>query len=180
MSNWLNFTNGRIVFSDQVAEASVQTGDGVIQAVDGAATGPEVVDLEGDYLLPGLVELHTDNLEKHLEPRPGVMWPSALAAVLAHDGQVAAAGITTVFDAICLGDFDSKGNRRAMLEGSVQALREARKADILRAEHMLHLRCELADASVIDLFDRFVDEPELRLVSVMDHTPGQRQWTRYR
>jgi alpha-D-ribose 1-methylphosphonate 5-triphosphate diphosphatase len=177
MSNWLNFTNGRIVFSDRVAEASVQIGDGVIRAVDGAVTGPEVVDLEGDYLLPGLVELHTDNLEKHLEPRPGVMWPSALAAVLAHDGQVAAAGITTVFDAICLGDFDSKGNRRAMLEGSVRALREARKADILRAEHLLHLRCELADASVIDLFDRFVDEPELRLVSVMDHTPGQRQWT---
>lgn len=177
MNENLIFTNCRTVLPEQVADTSVSVGDGVIRAFDGPAGDSAVVDLEGDYLLPGLVELHTDNLEKHLEPRPGVMWPSSLAAVLAHDGQIAAAGITTVFDAICLGDFDSKGNRGAMLEGSVLALREARKANILRAEHLLHLRCELADASVLDLFSRFVDEPELRLVSVMDHTPGQRQWT---
>jgi alpha-D-ribose 1-methylphosphonate 5-triphosphate diphosphatase len=176
MNDKLLFTNCRVVLADQVVEASVSVADGVIRAIDGPAERAEIVDFEGDYLLPGLVELHTDNLEKHLEPRPGVMWPSSLAAVLAHDGQIAAAGITTVFDAISLGDFDSKGNRGAMLEGSVQALREARTANILRAEHLLHLRCELADASVIDLFNRFADEPVLRLVSVMDHTPGQRQW----
>ena len=177
MNDKLLFTNCRAVLADQVVQASVSAADGVIRAIDGPAENAEIVDFEGDYLLPGLVELHTDNLEKHLEPRPGVMWPSSLAAVLAHDGQIAAAGITTVFDAISLGDFDSKGNRGAMLEGSVQALREARSAKILRAEHLLHLRCELADASVIDLFNRFADEPVLRLVSVMDHTPGQRQWT---
>lgn len=177
MNNKLFFTNCRTALADKVVEASLSVAGGTIEAIDGPAGGAAVIDLEGDYLLPGLVELHTDNLEKHLEPRPGVMWPSSLAAVLAHDGQIAAAGITTVFDAICLGDFDSKGNRGAMLEGSVQALGEARKANILRAEHLLHLRCELADASVIDLFNRFIDQPELRLVSVMDHTPGQRQWT---
>jgi alpha-D-ribose 1-methylphosphonate 5-triphosphate diphosphatase len=177
MNDKLLFTNCRVVLADQVVETSLSVSDGAIQAIDGPAQNAEIVDFEGDYLVPGLVELHTDNLEKHLEPRPGVMWPSSLAAVLAHDGQIAAAGITTVFDAISLGDFDSKGNRGAMLEGSVQALREARAAKILRAEHLLHLRCELADASVIDLFNRFADEPMLRLVSVMDHTPGQRQWT---
>jgi alpha-D-ribose 1-methylphosphonate 5-triphosphate diphosphatase len=177
MSDKIVFTNCRTLLDGEVADANVAADDGIIQAIGAGAGGAAEVDCGGDYLLPGLVELHTDNLEKHLEPRPGVMWPSSLAAVLAHDNQIAGAGITTVLDAICLGDYDSGGRRSAMLERSVDALRDARESGILRAEHLLHLRCELGDDSVADLFHRFADDGALRLVSVMDHTPGQRQWT---
>ncbi len=172
------FVHGRVVLADRVAETEVTVSDGVIAAI-GRSPGQawDIVDLEGDYLLPGLVELHTDNLEKHFEPRPGVFWPSPLAALLAHDGQVAAAGITTVLDAVCIGDLDSDGVRAAMLERSIAALREACGAAVLRADHYLHLRCELADPGLGESFERLVDEPRLRLISVMDHTPGQRQWT---
>ena len=70
---------------------------------EGRSNATGAIDLEGDYLVPGLVELHTDNLEKHFAPRPGVKWP-AVPALMAHDTQIAAAGITTVFDSLALGD----------------------------------------------------------------------------
>ena len=76
---------------------------------------PGAVDCEGDYLSPGLIDLHTDAMEGHFVPRPKVFWPDARAAALAHDGQVVASGITTVFDAICAGGFDqAKAERRTL------------------------------------------------------------------
>ncbi len=100
----LVISNARIVTSDAVIHGTVQLRDGVIADVsDGPALLPGALDFDGDYLLPGLVELHTDNLERHLSPRPGVRWP-APAAVVAHDAQIAGAGITTVLDALSVGD----------------------------------------------------------------------------
>src|SRR3546814_18066046 len=81
--------------------------------------------LEGDYLMPGLIELHTDNLEKYMNPRPGVDWPSE-SAVLAHDAQIVSAGITTVFDALAIGEVNPKGNRLRQLPIMLQETEERR------------------------------------------------------
>ena len=129
-------------------------------------------DMEGDYLMPGLVELHTDNMERHIMPRPEVYWPEPGAALEAHDAQVVAAGITTVYDSIRVGDSSDK-NGRVMLELSVKALREAVN---LRADHKVHLRCEVSDPEMWPMFEKVLGTPGLGLVSLMDHTPGQRQW----
>ena len=97
-------SNARLVLADQVIHGSLLIRDGLIADIsEGASSLPQAQDLGGDLLLPGLVELHTDNLEKHMSPRPGVDWPSA-SAVLTHDAQIVAAGITTVFDALSIGD----------------------------------------------------------------------------
>src|SRR3546814_4971013 len=83
------FTNARIVTRDAVIEGTAVVRDGRVAAVDaGTSAVRAATDLEGDYLLPGLVELHTDNLEKHFVPRPGVDWPSHVGAA-AHDAQLA-------------------------------------------------------------------------------------------
>ena len=132
-------------------------------------------DWGGDYLIPGLVELHTDNLEKQLEPRPGVRWP-ALPALLIHDALISSAGITTVLDAMGVGDFDENSVRAQGLQAATQALRDSRQRDLLRAEHLLHMRCELACDNMLEVVTPFLDDPAVRLVSMMDHTPGQRQW----
>ena len=97
------FTNARIVTRDSIFNGTLTTAGTVVAEVNPGGTSAPAIDFDGDYLLPGLVELHTDNLEKHVTPRPGAVWP-ILPAVLAHDAQIAAAGITTVFDAIALGD----------------------------------------------------------------------------
>lgn len=133
-------------------------------------------DWQGDYLVAGLVELHTDNLEKHLMPRPKVRWP-VLPAIIAHDAQIAAAGITTVLDAIGVGDIDADSLRNQMLADCTTGLVRARAAGVLRADHYLHIRLELAQENLLAMFAPFLQDDHLKLVSLMDHTPGQRQWS---
>ncbi|MGE4422317.1 MAG: alpha-D-ribose 1-methylphosphonate 5-triphosphate diphosphatase [Pseudodesulfovibrio sp.] len=170
--------NARIVLRDEVVTGSVRVAGGIIQSIDLGpcnATGAE--DLGNDFLLPGFVELHTDNLEQELEPRPGVYWPDPIGAVLAHDNTMAGAGVTTVLDAVSLGEYHDGPNRSEMMAMSLRALGRARATGVLRADHRLHLRCEFSDPKVLDMLLPHIDDPELMLVSLMDHTPGQRQFT---
>ena len=168
--------NARIVTASELMTGSLSVRQGLIQGISSTAHGIAGDDWEGDYLLPGMVEIHTDNLEKHLMPRPKVHWP-VLPAVIAHDAQIATAGITTVLDAIAIGDIDPDSLRTQMLVQCVQGLKDAADAGILRTDHFLHLRLELAEPGLIDLFTPFLNDDRLRLVSLMDHTPGQRQWS---
>jgi alpha-D-ribose 1-methylphosphonate 5-triphosphate diphosphatase len=172
----LVLARARVVTDREVLCASLRIADGRIQALDpGDSAWAGALDLEGDLLLPGLVETHTDNLERYLVPRPSVVWPSPLASVLAHDAQLIAAGITTVLDAVAVGAF--WGNQRHnLLACSIRAVAQARTRGLLRADHGLHLRLEVSDAAVLEMFEQHVDDPALRMVSLMDHTPGQRQW----
>jgi alpha-D-ribose 1-methylphosphonate 5-triphosphate diphosphatase len=62
------------------------------------------------------------------------------------------------------------------LQDAAQALQHARAHELLRAEHLLHMRCELACDNMLEVVEPFLDDPSVRLVSLMDHTPGQRQW----
>jgi alpha-D-ribose 1-methylphosphonate 5-triphosphate diphosphatase len=170
------FTNARVVTCDSVFAGTVVVRGGAIAAVDeGRSALAAALDLDGDTLLPGLVELHTDTLEKHFLPRPGVRWPSK-AAVIAHDLQVSAAGITTVFDALAVGDIRADAARLGELRDMADTLARAREDGILRAEHAVHMRCEVGCETLPALFEPFAAHPLVRLVSVMDHTPGQRQF----
>lgn len=171
-------SNARLVLADQVIHGSLLIRDGVIADIsEGASSLPQAQDLDGALLLPGLVELHTDNLEKHMSPRPGVDWPSA-SAVLTHDAQIVAAGITTVFDALSIGDINPKGKRMQQLGVMLEAIAAAEAAGQTRAEHRLHLRCEVSHPQCLELFRELVEQPLVQLVSVMDHAPGQRQFAR--
>ena len=159
-----NFTGSLVIRGESILE------------VNRGTAGEVGDDWEGDFLIPGLVELHTDNLEKHLMPRPKVQWPT-LPAIIAHDAQIAAAGITTVLDAISVGDIDSDSLRNQTLSACTDGLKQAITSGVLRAEHFLHIRLELAEEHLMAMFAPFLQDERLRLVSLMDHTPGQRQWT---
>lgn len=173
----LALTGAVVVTRDAAFSGTVVVCDGRVAAIDeGRSHRAEALDLEGDYLIPGLVELHTDNVEKHLVPRPGVVWPSPLAAMLAHDVQMAGAGITTVYDAISVGEYLDRDYRRALLALAVGSVRQGMQAGVFKADHRLHLRCEVSDDVVVELFEPYADDPLVGLISVMDHTPGQRQW----
>ena len=169
--------NARIVTRDEEFIGVVKVENGLVSEVaPGTTSAPEAHDWEGDYLLPGFVELHTDNLEKHLAPRPGVTW-NVEAAFVIHDAQVAAAGITTVFDSLAIGSRADAGLRGGEIHrNAVLALDRLAERGLLRADHYLHLRCEVGAEDVIDLFDELGRHRLMRLASVMDHTPGQRQW----
>ena len=169
--------NARIVTATEAFRGTLQIANGHITAIDSGSTSvTSADDWDQDWLLPGFIELHTDNLEKHLSPRPGVHWP-ALPAVLAHDAQLASGGITTVLDALALGDVKPDGTRTEHLMSMVAAIGAARAGNMLRAEHLLHLRCELSTAGLMEMFEELAADPAMTLVSLMDHTPGQRQFT---
>lgn len=174
----LILTNARVVTDSEVILGTVAVRDGQIHDVSpGRCTLPQAEDLQGDYLMPGFVELHTDNLEKYMNPRPGVDWP-AQSAVLAHDAQIVAAGITTVFDALAIGDVNPKGDRMRQLPIMQQAITHAEQQGQTRSEHFLHLRCELSHEQTLDVFTNLVENPLVKMASVMDHSPGQRQFVK--
>ena len=167
--------NALIVTAGEVVAGSLLINGSAIQSVDPGSAG-KGLDLGGDLLVPGLVELHTDNFERHLMPRPKVRWPE-LPALFAHDAEVAAAGITTVYDALGVGDIDASAMRGQSLGPVLDALAHASDAGLLRAEHRLHIRLELPAPNTRELFEPFAGHPAVGLLSLMDHTPGQRQWT---
>jgi alpha-D-ribose 1-methylphosphonate 5-triphosphate diphosphatase len=177
MSQETVLRNARIVLDDEIVHGTVQITDGLISDVSPAGNGPSTVgdDLEGDFLLPGLIELHTDHLESHIRPRPGTYW-DAIPAVLSHDAQMAGAGATTVFDAVRIGKVDGQDDAVDRARAMADAITHAAEAGILRADHYLHLRCEVAAPNTVREFDGFDDVTTVRLASLMDHTPGQRQY----
>jgi alpha-D-ribose 1-methylphosphonate 5-triphosphate diphosphatase len=168
-------SNARIVGREEIPRGSVLIRDGLIADISsGGSTAGD--DQGGDYLLPGVVELHTDHLEYHIAPRANVQW-DPLPAVLASDAQLTASGATTVFDAVRIGS--GVGERDATVEAArllADSIELAADAGLLRADHAIHVRCEVAAEDCLNDFAQFADDPHVRLVSLMDHTPGQRQY----
>jgi alpha-D-ribose 1-methylphosphonate 5-triphosphate diphosphatase len=173
------FRNARIVLRDEVVTGSVRLHRGWIAEVcpGPIATGHHRAgeDLEGDFLIPGLVELHTDHIEGHFLPRPKVRW-NMTAAVQAHDNQIAASGITTVFDALRVGEDENADFAPADVGGLARTISDCVAEGRLRADHFLHIRCEVSSPDVLEGFERIGDNPLIRLASLMDHAPGQRQF----
>ena len=167
--------NARIVLAEEVITGSVAIRDGRIADI-ASTTTQAGEDMEGDFLIPGLVELHTDHLERHYAPRPGVRW-NPVASVLAHDAQIAASGITTVFDALRIGLDEDADVEAQDVRHLADAIEESIAADRLRADHFLHLRCEVSAPDCLAGFALFEDDPHVKLASLMDHSPGQRQFT---
>lgn len=167
----LTLSNARIVTPRGVVEGALKIEGGRIAGLGRATDG---VGLGGAFLIPGIVDLHTDHVERHTHPRLTVLWP-LLPALMAHDAVVISGGTTTVFDSLSVGASMKRPERREILEPLVAAMAEGQAAGVFRAEHLLHLRCEISDPSTMALVDATIAHPLTRLVSVMDHTPGDRQ-----
>ncbi|HEY9698717.1 MAG TPA: phosphonate metabolism protein PhnM [Trichocoleus sp.] len=168
------YTNYRLQLPDQEILGTLVVQNGKIAEIQpGVVTQGQ--DGQGDYLLPGLVELHTDNLEQCITPRPKVKWPLDMAT-LHHDRELISAGITTVCDAIAIGDVLPNSARLTQFAPMIDAIDRAQQAGRFAADHRLHLRCELGYEHVYEIAERYADHPLLVLISLMDHTPGQRQF----
>ena len=170
-------TNADLVLVDRVARGTLVIRDGLIADIgEGITSAPGSEDLGGDILMPGIIDLHTDNLERQVQPRPGARWPSR-SAFLAHDGQCAAAGVTTVFDALCVGNlnFDIDDRVKTFRDG-VADLTALAASGLFKSDHFLHLRCEMPAENMPGLVEPVIPHPLTRMVSLMDHTPGIGQY----
>ncbi|MCZ8179038.1 MAG: alpha-D-ribose 1-methylphosphonate 5-triphosphate diphosphatase [Rhizobium sp.] len=168
-------SNARVVTTGHVLHGSVVVEDGeIVEIHEGPSRHAEALDFAGDYLLPGLVDIHTDHFEKHLYPRAHVRW-DFMRAALAHDAQIIGGGVTTVFDSLCVGATTDNPERAEILKPMIEALEQAQSAGMLRAEHLVHLRCELTDPVTPQLTAENIDREIVRVISVMEHLPGIRQ-----
>ncbi|WP_024511335.1 alpha-D-ribose 1-methylphosphonate 5-triphosphate diphosphatase [Bradyrhizobium sp. ARR65] len=168
--------NARIVLAEDVIEQGwIAVADGRIAEVGEGRPPDRSQDAGGDLIMPGLIELHTDHLEAHYIPRPKVFWDPT-AAVVSYDGQLATSGITTVLDSLRVWREEGAGEVDGRAGVLAEAIAAAREANLLRADHFLHLRCEIPMPSVVEEAKELVGRPDVRLMSLMDHTPGQRQF----
>jgi alpha-D-ribose 1-methylphosphonate 5-triphosphate diphosphatase len=169
------YRNAMVVTADDAFLGSVRVVDGKIASVD---RGPSAVgeDFEGDVLMPGVIDLHTDNLEKHFFPRPNIDWNPVSAAVT-HDGCCLSVGVTTVFDSLSIGSFNAAASRNHdNLIKLTDGLLAARDGGMLKGDHRLHWRCETTADDLLDRLEALASHPLTSLFSLMDHTPGQRQY----
>lgn len=179
MAKQMVFANAKLILRNEVVHGSVRIENGKITDIDSGASVPKnALDMQEDYLSPGLVELHTDNLERHLTPRPKVDWPFR-AAILGHDRELAGTGITTVFDAIRVGSIVSLsvGAYPKYARRMADEVLAVQAAGLLRISHHIHLRAETCSETLIEELAEFTLKDRVGIVSMMDHTPGQRQFT---
>ena len=170
--------NARLVLAGETVLGALRMVNGLITDITpGPSIPPGAMDCNQDLILPGLIELHTDNLERHIEPRPRVNWPHQ-SAIIAHDAELASIGITTVFDALRVGSIISNakadyGEYARALADEILALRAA---GVLRISHFLHLRAEVCSETLVEELAKFGPQDSIGIVSLMDHTPGERQF----
>jgi len=169
--------NATLVLPDETVTGAIIMRGATIEGIDSGKSVPKgAVDCGGDFVAPGLIELHTDNLERHIQPRPKVDWPHN-AAILAHDAELASTGITTVFDAMRVGSIpNGKGRYLQYARNLASELLALRAEDALKISHFLHLRAEVCSETLEEELAAFGEDDRVGIVSLMDHTPGQRQF----
>ena len=171
------FTNAKLILDNEIINGSLVIDNGEINDLqEGRCAVPSAFDCGGTYIAAGLIELHTDNMERHIRPRPSVQWPMD-KAILAHDAELASCGITTVFDAMRIGSIHgSQNSTKTMARQFANAILNLRKKDILKISHFIHLRAEICSNNLNYELQRFSKSDRVGIVSIMDHTPGERQW----
>ncbi|RQS71143.1 alpha-D-ribose 1-methylphosphonate 5-triphosphate diphosphatase [Burkholderia sp. Bp8963] len=168
-------TNATVVLADEVRQKlAVLIEDGKIGALDPEHTaGATVIDLDEHVLMPGMIDLHCDSLEKEVEPRPGVHFPFDFACAQA-DKRNASAGITTVFHAL------SFANREFGVRNNETAAQIGRSIHAWQAHALIdnkfHARFEVTDVTALPILAALTEEGVIDLISFMDHSPGQGQF----
>ncbi|MDO9163603.1 MAG: alpha-D-ribose 1-methylphosphonate 5-triphosphate diphosphatase [Methylococcaceae bacterium] len=170
-----HITNARLVLADQVMDqASLLIEDGQITAINPSAVkAAQSIDLGNRYLLPGMIDLHADALEKDIEPRPNVHFPLEFAIAQA-DKRNAAAGITTVFHSLSFANAELGLRNNAMAADIVRAIHAFNGKGLV--DNRVHTRYEITDPTALPVLLELLDEDSVHLLSIMDHTPGQGQF----
>ncbi len=165
----------RILVAGQVVPADLVLGGGLILEIVPYGSRSDAVDLGGMLILPGLVDLHSDAVEKEIEPRPGATFP-VKSSLIELDKKLAMSGITTMFHAIAFNDeaiVSSRGTR--MADSIIRQIHRINRTD-LTVDNLIHVRYEITSFSSIPIIRALMDEDKMQLFSIMDHTPGRGQF----
>lgn len=172
----LLLTNARVVFANETRDnVAVLIEDGKIAALDPGASGndAQTVDLSGCMLMPGMIDLHCDALEKEVEPRPNVNFPLDLACAQA-DKRNALAGITTVYHALSFANHELGVRNNSFAAEIARAV--CRRQVHALVDNRVHARYEVTDRTAPGVLAELLENGHAHMISFMDHTPGQGQF----
>ncbi len=130
-----------------------------------------IINAAASFLLPGLIDLHCDTIEKLVEPRPGVRFSLPLALQEA-DLRLVASGITTEFHAVSLDDDEFSVRSDIFVRELCQVIAETRQS----LRHKVHTRLELSSQRGYNAITELIAQGVVSMVSLMDHSPGQGQY----
>ncbi|TEB14877.1 Alpha-D-ribose 1-methylphosphonate 5-triphosphate diphosphatase [Pelotomaculum sp. FP] len=132
-----------------------------------------MIDAEGCYVMPGLIDMHCDAIEKEMQPRPNTMFPINMA-FYELEKKLVVSGITTMYHSLCLSD--EWGVRdKDMVLGIISSINRLKKTRTM-LNHKIHIRYELTFLEGISILESMIREKNIDFISFMDHTPGQGQF----
>ncbi len=169
---WLN--DLKIVLPDKVLDhGSVRIKNGIITDIKAGSAPGDVPSLSGLTLIPGLIDLHGDMLERNVQPRPTARFPTEMG-LIELDKRLAGCGITTAYAAI---SFAWKGNDLRTQESATEMIDKVNALnDLLLVDMKVHARFEITNPATAPILTDLLEQEKIQLVSVMDHTPGQGQY----
>lgn len=164
----------KIVLPDGILEhGSIQVKDGIITDIIEGSASNDVPSLDGLTLIPGLIDLHGDMLERDVQPRPSARFPTEMG-LIELDKRLAGSGITTAYAAI---SFAWKGNDLRTQESATEMINKINELNhLLLVDLKVHARFEITNPATAPILTELLEAQKIQLVSVMDHTPGQGQY----
>lgn len=168
--------NATVVLPSGIAEgASIKIENGIISKVrEGSINCGSKINAKGRYILPGFIDLHCDAIEKEIEPRPNSYFPVNIA-IFELDKKLAACGITTIFHALSFAEGEIGVRCNNMASAIIKEIN--RLAPKLNVKTKVHARFEITDGGAIPYLEALLKNGCINLLSFMDHTPGQGQFT---
>ncbi|MCX7709153.1 MAG: phosphonate metabolism protein PhnM [Clostridia bacterium] len=133
----------------------------------------KVIDADGGYVMPGLIDIHSDAIEKEIQPRPNTLFPVNMA-FFELEKKLAASGITTMYHSLSLSDDWGVRNDAMVVDiiHSIQRLKQER----FMVHHKVHLRYEITFLHGLKTLEKLIESKSIDFMSYMDHTPGQGQF----
>jgi alpha-D-ribose 1-methylphosphonate 5-triphosphate diphosphatase len=167
-------TNARIVTPAGHFMGTVSIDNGIISGIYKEKPYPEGIDLRGQWLIPGCIDIHTDYLEKELHPRSSASFEPPFAQHFL-DVRAASCGLTTVFSAISFSNNEMKS--RAIEEAVVLARQIEETRDTMLVRHYLHARVDPNTDLILPHLAEMAGLESMTLVVFNDTIPGTRQYT---
>lgn len=167
--------NARLVTPSGIREAaSLRVADGrIVEIRDGDLAGTRIIDAQGHYLFPGFVDLHSDAIEKGIEPRPNTFFPVDIA-VFELDKKIAACGITTMYHSLSFAEMEVGLRSNSTAAAIIREISQFRQK--LKVNTKIHARFEITDLGAVPYLEGLIRENLIDLFSFMDHSPGQGQF----
>ncbi|MFN8523939.1 MAG: alpha-D-ribose 1-methylphosphonate 5-triphosphate diphosphatase [Chloroflexota bacterium] len=171
--------NGTVVLPNRVlARAGVIVNGATIVDVTDDDSAVEqadaVIDAQGSFVLPGIVDLHNDGLEIEVNPRPRAGLPLEFA-LGTFDRNLSAAGITTEFHAVAFMERQEMGRTGLEAERRAEFIRTLQPSAWAVDHHLLH-RIDIWSPTHVDSALSSAAASPVGYVSLNDHTPGQGQF----